>query len=73
MINNFEGIGICKEFLKHNQEVLILDISEYCDHNQVVMPFIATVKLSDDGLIYFDCDDMLYSDDYRYIVVSILD
>jgi len=70
---DFNTICIDKSTLNQDEKVLILDISEYERTNQVVMPFIATVKFSSKGDILFEeeeKDSLTYDDDYRYIVVA---
>lgn len=70
---DFNIICIDKSILNQDEKVLILDISEYERTNQVVMPFIATVKFSPRGDILFEEeeeDSLTYDDDYRYIVVA---
>lgn len=70
-----DKICIDKNTLNHNDKVLCIGISEYSEHNQIVSPFIAIVKMSDSGELFFDDEDddyCLYSDDNRYIVVKVL-
>lgn len=70
-----DKICIEKHTLNHNDKVLCINISEYNDHNQIVSPFIAIVKISDIGELFFDCDEdnsCLYSDNDRYIVIKVL-
>lgn len=36
---NFDKIAIDKKTLKHNDKVLCVDISEYAEYNNSVLPF----------------------------------